>query len=248
MSGSKLLLPIRVPELGPHLGKLVTGTGNRPGGVALDEVRIELATRVMELAGEARELAARDERWPVFETLGREAWLSVWDRAVERTATLLLERFQTEVQMEASAAGMPRRLVKRILPDEGERRALKARLASAGAVLVPVLDRIDTLAGEAARATAVERAGFEEWQETLKAAARKLEAAWLALEEQVEREARRWEEVARVVSAWRKPLWPVILVTLLGWGAAIWLGLVLGGYLPFPDWLRDLWIRLPLTP
>ncbi len=248
MSGSKFLLPVRIPELGPHLGKLVTGTGNQPGGVALDEVRIELVTRVMELAGEARELAAREKRWPAFETLGREAWLSVWDRAVDRTATLLLERFQAAIQMEARAAGMPRRLIKRILPDEGERRALKARLASAGTVLVPVLDRIESLAREAAKATPAERAGFEEWQEALKAAARKLEAAWLVLEEQVEREARRWEEVARVVSAWRRPLWPVMLVTSLGLGAAVWLGLVLGGYLPFPDWLQDLWTRLPLKP
>lgn len=247
MSSSKLLLPVRVPELGPHLGKLVTGTGRRPGGLSLDAVRLELATGVMELAGEARALAARDERWPVFEAVGREAWLSSWDRAVEKVAALLLAEFQKKIEAEAGAAGMPRRLMRRFLPSEAEKRALKARLASAGAVLVPAVDRLAGLAQKAAAATPAERALLEEWQETLKAAARKLEAAWLALEEEVEREARRLDEIAGAVARWRRPIWPVIVAGLAGLAGAIWLGLVLGGYLPFPQWLADLWSRLPLV-
>ncbi len=251
MSSSRLLLPIRVPELGPHLGKLVTGTGNQPGGLALDQIRIELATRVLELAGEARELAARDERWPVFEAVGPEAWLLAWDRAVGRVATVLLDKFQAEIGIAARAAKMPRRLVKKLSPDQAERRALTARLASCSGVLVGVLDRMASLAREAAGATPAERASLEEWQETLKAAARKLEAAWLALEQEVEREAWRLRETVRVVGGWRKPLWPVAVITLAALSAAVWLGLVLGGYLPFPNWLNDLlndlWIRLPLA-
>ncbi|GIW51911.1 MAG: hypothetical protein KatS3mg081_1266 [Gemmatimonadales bacterium] len=248
MNGSKLLLPIRVPELGPHLGKLVTGTGNQqPGGLALDEIRIDLATRIMELAGEARQLAGRDERWPVFEAVGREAWLSAWDRAVEGVSTLMLDKIRAEIEMRAAAAKMPRRLLKRFLPGEAEKRVLKARLASAGAVLVPVLDRMAELAREAAMATPAERGLLEDWQETLKAGARKLEAAWLALEEEVEAEARRLDQAAEFVAQWRRPLWPVVLAGSVGLGLAVWVGLVLGGYLPFPDWLRDLWIRLPLA-
>jgi hypothetical protein len=226
---------------------LVTGTGNQPGGLALDEIRVELATRLMEQAGEARALAARQERWAVFEAVGREVWLSAWDQAVERVAAVVLERLRTAIEAEATSVKMPRRSVEKLLPHRAERYALRARLASAGAPLVAVLDRLAVLARDAATATPAERASLEQWQETLKAAARKLEAAWLALEKQVEEEVQGSQETMRLVARWRRPLWPVVLAALAGLGAVLWLGLVLGGYLPFPNWLRELWTRLPLT-
>jgi hypothetical protein len=50
------------------------------------------------------------------------------------------------------------------------------------------------------------------------------------------------------VRSWRRPTWPLWLVTALVLAAAIWLGLVLGGYIPVPDPLRGLaewwWARL----
>jgi len=76
-----------------------------------------------------------------------------------------------------------------------------------------------------------------EWQDALRAAARRLEAAWLALETGVAEERRRWAVETDAIARWRPSLWPVIVgLTPLAAGL-IWLGLVLGGYLPAPAWL-----------
>ena len=48
----------------------------------------------------------------------------------------------------------------------------------------------------------------------------------------------------RRVHAWRLPRWPLWLITALVLGAAIYLGLVLGGYMPVPPMLvgfADFW-------
>ena len=48
--------------------------------------------------------------------------------------------------------------------------------------------------------------------------------------------------------AWRRPTWPLWLLTAVVAGAATYLGLVLGGYLPVPPPLEGLaafwWARL----
>ena len=61
MTTPSLLLPLRIPELGPALGKLVTGT-RRVTTPSLEDERRHLVTKLIEAAGEARRLAARDER------------------------------------------------------------------------------------------------------------------------------------------------------------------------------------------
>ena len=40
------------------------------------------------------------------------------------------------------------------------------------------------------------------------------------------------------VHVWRLPRWPVWLITALVLGAAVYLGLVLGGYVPVPPMLE----------
>jgi hypothetical protein len=75
-----------------------------------------------------------------------------------------------------------------------------------------------------------------------------LEAAWLNLEEAVEREAARWQEVADRVAHWRRPLWPVVAVGALVTALAAWFGLAYGGYLPAPDWLVRLWDQAAGSP
>lgn len=244
MTTPKLLLPLRVPELGPSLGKLVVGTGRRPAGMSLDACRIQLATRVIEHAGEARQLAAREERSAALGALGREAWLSAWEEAVTGVAGALIERVNHQLDAEAAAVRMPRRLRRRVQLDEVERRALAARLGASGARLIPTLDDLARRAADARDATARERAAVEAWQDALKTAARRLEAAWLALEDAVEAEGREWERVADRIAAWRKPLWPVLVVTGVALAGAVWLGLVFGGYAPAPGWLLELWSTL----
>lgn len=243
MTGSKLLLPLRVPELGPSLGKLIVGTGRTPGGVALDEIRYRLVTRVIEAAGEARRLSANEERGPAVAALGRDAWLAAWEEAVSTLATALVTRFDAHLEAEAKAVRMPRWLRRRVALDDGERRSIAARLGSSGAILIPALDAVERCGEAALAATALERDAVTAWQESLKTAARRLEAAWLALEDAVEAETVRWAEVADRVARWRKPLWPVWVLGALGALLAVWLGLTFGGYLPAPEWLVRLWDR-----
>jgi hypothetical protein len=241
MTGSKLLLPLRIPELGPFLGKLVVGTGRAPGGVQTDAVRYRLVTRVIEAAGEARRLSAHEERGPAVAALGRAAWLAAWDEAVGTLATTLVARFNAQLEAEARAVRMPRRLRRRVALDQGEQRSVAARLGSSGAILIPALDAVERCGGAALAATALEREAVSAWQESLKTAARRLEAAWLALEGAVEAETARWTEVADRVARWRKPFWPVWVFGTVGLLLLAWLGLMFGGYLPTPEWLVRLW-------
>ncbi len=243
MTGSKLLLPLRIPELGPFLGKLVIGTGRTPGSVRLDDIRTRLVTRVIEAAGEARRLSANEERGPSVAALGRAAWLAAWDEAVGALAAMLVARVDAQLEAEARAVRMPRRLRRRVALDDGERRSVAARLGSSGAILIPALDAVERCGEAALAATSLERDDVTAWQESLKTAARRLEAAWLALEDAVDAEAARWAEVADRVAQWRKPLWPVWVVGAVGLVLAAWVGLMFGGYLPAPEWLIRLWER-----
>jgi hypothetical protein len=54
----KIPMPLRVPELAPSLGRVLVPRRLEQPWVPLDDIREELATRVMELAGEARAAAA----------------------------------------------------------------------------------------------------------------------------------------------------------------------------------------------
>ena len=244
MTSQKLLIPLRVPELGPFMSKVVTGSGAALGELHLDSVRNRLATRIFEGAGEARRLGAREERQAALGAIGRTVWLEAWEEAVNGVAALLAERVAIRLEAEARAARLPRRKRRRLLPDEGEQRAIAARLGSAGATLVPALDEIERIGEEALAATALEREAVEAWQDALRMAARKLEAAWLDLEDAIATETRRWDRVAEEVSRWRKPLWPVAVVGIPILVFAVWLGLVLGGQLEPPPWLADFWRRV----
>jgi hypothetical protein len=241
MSNPKLLLPLRVPELGPSLGKLVSGTERRVGWIPLDSFRYQLSTRIIDSAGEARQLAARDERASALEAVGRAAWQEAWDETVANIAVAFLDRIAKHLDAEAAAAGMSSRRRAKLAVADSERRALTARLGSAGASLIPALDALDRNAARAMKATGLEREALEAWQESLMLAARRLEAAWLSLEHAVEREGERWTAVADRVAGWRKPLWPVYAVGSVALGVALWLGLILGGYLDPPVWMARLW-------
>jgi hypothetical protein len=243
MSGSRLLLPLRIPELGPHLGKVITGTGREPGGLSLDGIRYRLATRVIDAAGEARRLAQHDERRAAVAALGRELWLEAWEEAVKSVGALLADRAADRIEEEARVVRMPRRLRRRRVPTADDRRALTARLGAAGAILVGAVEVIATTAANAVQATALERGEMDAWRDALCSAARRLDEAWLRLEEAVVEETARWEYQVRLVATWRKPLWPVVAVGVPALALAVWLGLVFGGYVGDPAWLSDLWQR-----
>ncbi len=241
MTGPNLLLPLRIPELGPYLGRLVTGTGRAPAGLPLDAIRQRLVTRIFESAGAARRLAARDDRAAAAAAVGPATWLEAWQEAVNAVADRLAERVNVRLDAEARAVRMPRRVRRRLLLGPAQHRALLARLGTAGTPLLAALDALDRATGPARDATALEREALEQWQSALRGASQRLEAAWLGLEEATAVEAAHWDGVAHDVAQWRKSLWPVILVATLGVAVAVYVGLVMGGYLEPPPWLVRAW-------
>jgi hypothetical protein len=228
MTSPKLLIPVRVPELGPSLGRILTGSG-RPTDPVVEQQRLVLLGRVIEASGEARRLAAEGQRPEAIGALGLPVWI---------------ERVNADLDAEARVVGMPRRLRRKVRLDTAEARGLTGRLGAAGANLVPALDALQASGDALVRATAAERSALTEWHQALLTAARRLEASWLALEEHLESEALRWREVTAMVAAWRRPLWPVLAVGVPALAAAVWLGLVLGGYMGVPDWVAHAWISL----
>jgi hypothetical protein len=233
----KVPMPLRVPELGPSLGRVVVPRRLGEPWVPLDDIRDELATRVLELAGEARAAAVREERERVLEVLSRQAWLGAWERAIGRLAERVTQALESRIERAARRARMPRRRWRRRLLSGAEKRAIAARFASCGEPLVAALDALEATAVRARDSGTFDKAAHADWQDALGRAARRLEAAWLALEAEVAQEERRWIGEIEAVERWRPPLWlPLALWACIA-TALVWLGLILGGYVPAPLWL-----------
>lgn len=220
---------LRVPELAPSLGRLVVPHRQKEPWVPLDDIREELATRVIALAGAAR--VART-RTGVVEALERAAWLAVWEHAVQRTAERGAAAFDRAITDAAWRVRMPRREARRRLLTAGERRAIAARLGSGAERFVAALDALDAVG---TRAGTTDDAGLDaEWEDAVRTAARRLEAAWLSLESAVADEEERWEAERTAMEQWRPALWPVVALWVPVAALLLWTGLVVGGYLPAP--------------
>ena len=235
--GLKIPMPLRVPELASSLGRLLVPRRLEEPWVPLDDLREELATRVMELGGQARAAAAGEAREQVLEAVSRRAWLAAWEAAVRQAAARVTAALDGEIERAARRVRMPPRQRRRRLLTGSEKRAIAARLAAGGEAFVAALDALDRAGLLVRDAGVLDKTLHAEWQDALRAAARRLEAAWLALETAVAEERRRWAVETDAIARWRPSLWPVIVgLTPLAAGL-IWLGLVLGGYLPAPAWL-----------
>src|SRR5258705_491580 len=109
---------------------------------------------------------------------------------------------------------------------------------------VPV-DDLEAAAARAGEASVLEKDAHALWQDALRTVARRLEAAWLALEAEVDAERERWTPEIDQLAAWRPSLWPVIIGWLPLGVLLLWLGLILSGYVPAPAWLAP---QLGLQP
>ena len=242
VSGSlKIPMPLRVPELAPSLGRLVVPRRQFEPWIPLDDIREALATRVMELAGNARAAAEQGQRDQVLEALGRRAWLAAWEQAVRRTAERTVQGLDDAITRHAHSVRMPDRLMRRRLLSGGERRAVAARLGSGAERFVAALDALDGAAARVRDATVLDKDAHAEWQEGLRTAGRRLEAAWLALEDELAMEEERWAPEIAAVADWRPSLWPVFVLWTPVAVLLVWLGFVLGGYVSAPAWLA-LWL------
>lgn len=241
-----------VPELGPSLGRLADpplGRTDRGSlDLILDDIRLEMVTGLFETAGAARSFAATGDRQAAIASLSRVAWLALWERAVAASAERLAEVVNGRLVEAAAESRLPAKRLDAIRLKPEDVRAIASRLGSGGAGFVSALDALEqTVPGAAASGTRGQ-AGQDEWQRTLAAAARRLESAWLALMANARVEQDRWKAEIERVRAWRRPTWPVWLLTAVILALVTYLGLVLGGYLPVPGWLRplaELWWSYP---
>src|SRR5207247_274879 len=142
----KIPMPLRVPELAPSLARLLVPRRLEPPWVPLDDVREELATGVLELGGEARAAAVREERERVLDAVSRRAWLGAWERAVRRAGERVSAAVDAELEHAARRVRMPRLLRRGRLLSPSEQRAIPARLASGGPGIIAALHPLDPAA------------------------------------------------------------------------------------------------------
>jgi len=216
---------VQLPEFGPALGRLVLP--GEAGGVAglLAPVRIALVTRVLTAAGEARKaIAAGDER-AAHAALQPSVWAALWDQAAEESAALLTAEVDGRITAAAVSARMPAWRVERHRVTPQEHRAMHARLGAVAGALLRTAGSLDGVAGAA-------------WANQALATARRLESAWGDLVRVAERELAEWEADVQAVAAWKRARWPLWAFSAAVLIVATCLGLVIGGYLPVPAFLR----------
>lgn len=238
----RVVAALEIPELGSALGRVaVLPALARPAVPAwpgLEGIRFGLAAAVIDLVADARAWSAAGDGDAAVETLAPAAWSAAWEAAVRDVANHIAADLDARLLAAAQEARMFKRRRRRLMVTEQERRALTGRLASAGVVMAEPLDRLKDWGERLRETSGHDRAIRQQWGRALVMVAQRLESAWLGLEEVARREAARWQPVIERVRVWRRPMWPVWVLTTLLIGVAIYLGLVLGGYLPTPPFLR----------
>jgi hypothetical protein len=233
-----------VPELGPSLGRLTDPPEIAPDRgmleIGFEDIRLDLATRIFDVAGAARSFAATGDRQGAIASLGRVVWIDLWERSVAAAARRIADAVNAQLRDAAAESHLPEGRLTELLLNEEDVRAIGSRLGSGGADFVSALDALEQTVPAASAPGARGRMAQEEWQLALAAAARRLESAWLALSATAKTEQHRWRAEIELVRSWQRPRWPLWMVTVVVLLIVTYLGLVLGGYLPLPGFLRAL--------
>jgi hypothetical protein len=190
----------------------------------------------MEAAGSARRDAAQAR---ALTHLDRDAWNGAWEETVRLAADRVASALDRELIITARRVRMPRRRQPALALTVAERRALTARFAAGADGFEEALSTVERTTSALREAWPGSPDARTEWQDGQLMAARRLEAAWLALEASVARERTRWTPELQALLSWRPPLWPVFAVWAPLAVLAIWLALMIGGYLPAPAWLAE---------
>jgi len=241
-----------LPELGPWLGRLCNAGAATPFRrfVPLDDIRLALATGVLDLAGAARGFSP-DDHAAIVGSLHARYWRQLWEKALGEASARTAEAINAGLASAAAVSRFPKRRLARLQVSDAERAAVKARLGAGAISFEAALGRLEDLAGAAGSPGGGREGAFGRWSDGLAAAARQLESAWMALEEAADREGARWRVEIDKVRDWIRPRWPLWLLSALVLTAAAWLGLVLGGFLTVPGWLLPFaefwWTRLPFA-
>lgn len=232
-----------VPELGPLLGGLTDppSPGSKsPLGLTYDDIRLDLVSGIFDLAGAGRAFAAAGDRDGAMASLGRVGWTGLWERAVGAAAARIGETANARLREAAAESRFPARRLRALLLVPTDIRAIAARIGAGGGPFISALDALEVTVHSATGGGTRSSDRFDEWRKALEGSARRLESAWLALLAAADQEERHWRGETERLKAWRRPTWPVWLVSVLIVSGAVYVGLVLGGYVPVPPMLTGL--------
>jgi len=236
-----------LPELGGALGR-VAGARSSPRHAVFDTIRIALATELFQAAGRCRAHLAEGDVAAGVASLGPEQWLDTWERAVTAAGEALADRIHRAFEVAASESRMPPRLLATFVPTPPERRSLTAHLGKGTGRLDQALDKLRAAAAGALDGDGARHDSLGVWMETVDLCARRIEAAWADLLEAADHEEVRWQREVEAVRAWRRPRWPLWVLSAAVVLVAIYLGLVAGGFLAPPavlrPWAEFWWERL----
>ena len=226
------------------LGRLTEPATASPRGVPLDDFRLALVTELFDLAAAARDFAGAGDSSSAVQSLSRQSWAAAWDRAVTAAADRIAERVDARLRSAAAESRLPAARLEKVLLSPEERRGIEVRIGVGGAALFEALDDMESQVRESSRSADV----ADVWRAALVSVARRVESAWLALEDAAAREEMAWEEDVAQVRAWRRPTWPLFLLIAIVTAAATYFGLMLGGFVPMPAALEPFaewwWERL----
>lgn len=217
--------PGHVPELGPALGRLTALPGAPVGAppaprLEHSDIRLAMIGRIFDVAASARGALDGDG---AAEILSPERLRAEWDRAAGQVADRTIGAVGAALLDAGVRSGVGGRLLKRAALTKEEGALLRARLLGAGVPFIDGLTALDVAAP-----------GSEEWREALLASMRRLETAWLAMEQRALQEERAWDPEVSRLAEWRPSPWPRRIVAGIVVVSFLYVGLVLGGYLPVP--------------
>jgi hypothetical protein len=193
------------------------------GVPGVDEARLELVSTILSHAGLARERRSLGDAAGSAVAIEGRTWLEAWRTAAASAAERVLDEITARLNAAAVVSRMPTRRLARELPGEEDRRVLRARLDATGMGL---------------EAAAANLQGPSLRIDHLRRVAGELELAWAALCRVVRVELETWNDRVARVRAWRRPWTGFAVGSAIALALAIWLGLVLGGFVPVPGWLR----------
>jgi hypothetical protein len=159
----------------------------------------------------------------VFERAG---WLAVWERAVASAERTISGEIEARLREAARASRYPARRLRDELATAEDRQLFAARLSAAGIGYEDAVARLEEAPGV--------------MDEQLRRVCGELEAGWERLVTTAGEELARWDLRAARIRTWRRPWTPLAIGSGILLAIATWLGLVLGGYLDSPTWLRPL--------
>jgi hypothetical protein len=193
------------------------------GVPGVDEARLELVSTILSHAGLARERRSLGDAAGSAAAIEGRTWLEAWRTAAASAAERVLDEITARLNAAAVVSRMPTRRLARELPGEEDRRVLRARLDATGMGL---------------EAAAANLQGPSLRIDHLRRVAGELELAWAALCRVVRVELETWNDRVARVRAWRRPWTGFAVGSAIALALATWLGLVLGGFVPVPGWLR----------